>query len=258
MMMESMEFRDAMMLGHLQQKVLKCPRCDSTNTKFCYYNNYNLSQPRHFCRSCRRYWTKGGVLRNIPVGGGSRKNKRSKASKIPPPPEQLLDREEAASDVVCQTSATASSPPPKKLPERRSSSHSCTSRQSSSLTAATVVSGHSTEGARYDAKIGHRAVTGAFTGIENLTGLITASTTAGAALSQRNDNETREQQPWKNLTDENNIFDQTVQMDFHGEALWPSDWQIKDQGLLDVPTTVDQAYWSEGQSPSTDPSLYLP
>ncbi|XP_008797869.2 dof zinc finger protein DOF3.1-like [Phoenix dactylifera] len=60
---------------------LKCPRCDSTNTKFCYYNNYNLSQPRHFCKDCRRYWTKGGALRNIPVGGGTRKNsKRSAAS----------------------------------------------------------------------------------------------------------------------------------------------------------------------------------
>ncbi|XAR61830.1 hypothetical protein NMG60_11016354 [Bertholletia excelsa] len=53
---------------------LQCPRCDSTNTKFCYYNNYNLSQPRHFCKSCRRYWTRGGTLRNVPVGGGSRKN----------------------------------------------------------------------------------------------------------------------------------------------------------------------------------------
>ncbi|XP_020244246.1 dof zinc finger protein DOF5.6-like [Asparagus officinalis] len=30
----------------------KCPRCDSTNTKFCYYNNYSLSQPRYFCKSC--------------------------------------------------------------------------------------------------------------------------------------------------------------------------------------------------------------
>ncbi|KAF2301981.1 hypothetical protein GH714_031130 [Hevea brasiliensis] len=60
-----------------EQEQLKCPRCDST-TKFCYYNNYNLSQPRHFCKNCRRYWTKGGALRNIPVGGGSRKNaKRS-------------------------------------------------------------------------------------------------------------------------------------------------------------------------------------
>ncbi|KAH6821100.1 DOF zinc finger protein 1 [Perilla frutescens var. hirtella] len=64
-----------------EQEQLKCPRCDSANTKFCYYNNYNLSQPRHFCRSCKRYWTKGGALRNIPVGGGSRKNsKRSSSS----------------------------------------------------------------------------------------------------------------------------------------------------------------------------------
>ena len=64
-----------------EQEQLKCPRCDSTNTKFCYYNNYNLSQPRHFCKNCRRYWTKGGALRNIPVGGGTRKsNKRSSSS----------------------------------------------------------------------------------------------------------------------------------------------------------------------------------
>ncbi|KAL6956447.1 hypothetical protein U1Q18_046112 [Sarracenia purpurea var. burkii] len=61
---------------------LPCPRCDSTNTKFCYYNNYNLSQPRHFCKSCRRYWTRGGTLRNVPVGGGTRRNpnKRSRSS----------------------------------------------------------------------------------------------------------------------------------------------------------------------------------
>ncbi|XP_010251236.1 PREDICTED: dof zinc finger protein DOF5.6-like [Nelumbo nucifera] len=57
-------------------QALKCPRCDSTHTKFCYYNNYSLSQPRYFCKTCRRYWTKGGSLRNIPVGGGCRKNKR--------------------------------------------------------------------------------------------------------------------------------------------------------------------------------------
>lgn len=57
---------------------LKCPRCESTNTKFCYFNNYSLSQPRHFCKTCRRYWTCGGALRNVPVGGGCRRNKRSK------------------------------------------------------------------------------------------------------------------------------------------------------------------------------------
>ncbi|KAM3362388.1 dof zinc finger protein DOF1.4 [Capsicum galapagoense] len=54
---------------------LKCPRCDSINTKFCYYNNYNKSQPRHYCKGCKRHWTEGGTLRNVPVGGG-RKNKR--------------------------------------------------------------------------------------------------------------------------------------------------------------------------------------
>ncbi|XP_061352387.1 dof zinc finger protein DOF3.5-like [Gastrolobium bilobum] len=53
-----------------------CPRCGSSNTKFCYYNNYSLTQPRYFCKGCRRYWTKGGSLRNVPVGGGCRKNRR--------------------------------------------------------------------------------------------------------------------------------------------------------------------------------------
>ncbi|CAL5081918.1 unnamed protein product [Urochloa decumbens] len=57
-----------------------CPRCESRDTKFCYYNNYNTSQPRHFCKSCRRYWTKGGSLRNVPVGGGTRSRKGSSSS----------------------------------------------------------------------------------------------------------------------------------------------------------------------------------
>ncbi|KAL1134010.1 hypothetical protein V6Z11_A12G077800 [Gossypium hirsutum] len=64
-----------------EQEQLPCPRCDSNNTKFCYYNNYNFSQPRHFCKSCRRYWTHGGTLRDIPVGGGTKKNaKRSRTN----------------------------------------------------------------------------------------------------------------------------------------------------------------------------------
>ncbi|PPS18060.1 hypothetical protein GOBAR_AA02504 [Gossypium barbadense] len=52
-----------------KEQALNCPRCNSTNTKFCYYNNYSLTQPRYFCKTCRRYWTEGGSLRNIPVGG---------------------------------------------------------------------------------------------------------------------------------------------------------------------------------------------
>ncbi|KAL3838673.1 hypothetical protein ACJIZ3_023264 [Penstemon smallii] len=62
---------------------LKCPRCDSPNTKFCYYNNYSLSQPRHFCKTCRRYWTRNGALRNVPIGGGCRLN--SNFINSPPP-----------------------------------------------------------------------------------------------------------------------------------------------------------------------------
>ncbi|XP_039012860.1 dof zinc finger protein DOF2.2-like isoform X2 [Hibiscus syriacus] len=62
------------------EAALKCPRCESTHTKFCYFNNYSLSQPRHFCKTCRRYWTRGGALRNVPVGGGCRRNKKNKSS----------------------------------------------------------------------------------------------------------------------------------------------------------------------------------
>ncbi|GJT05237.1 DOF zinc finger protein DOF5.7-like protein [Tanacetum coccineum] len=62
------------------EQILKCPRCDSPNTKFCYYNNYSLTQPRHFCKTCRRYWTKGGALRKVPIGGGCRKKKTRSAS----------------------------------------------------------------------------------------------------------------------------------------------------------------------------------
>ena len=53
----------------------QCPRCQSANTKFCYYNNYSREQPRYLCKACRRHWTEGGTLRDVPVGGG-RKNRR--------------------------------------------------------------------------------------------------------------------------------------------------------------------------------------
>ncbi|KAF5451766.1 hypothetical protein F2P56_026842 [Juglans regia] len=62
------------------QAHLNCRRCNSTNTKFCYYNNYSLTQPRYLCKTCKRYWTEGGSIRNVPVGGCSRKNKKSAAA----------------------------------------------------------------------------------------------------------------------------------------------------------------------------------
>ncbi|KAF7805470.1 dof zinc finger protein DOF3.6-like [Senna tora] len=74
------------------EAALKCPRCESTNTKFCYFNNYSLSQPRHFCKTCRRYWTRGGALRNVPVGGGCRRNKKSKRSRSKSPTAATTDK----------------------------------------------------------------------------------------------------------------------------------------------------------------------
>ncbi|CAA0838914.1 Cyclic dof factor 2 [Striga hermonthica] len=65
-------------------KILPCPRCKSTDTKFCYFNNYNVNQPRHFCKKCQRYWTAGGAMRNVPVGAGRRKNKNQATSQFCP------------------------------------------------------------------------------------------------------------------------------------------------------------------------------
>ncbi|CAA6661208.1 unnamed protein product [Spirodela intermedia] len=47
------------------EQPLKCPRCDSTHTNF----DDPVWDYRYFCKTCRRYWTKGGSLRNVPIGG---------------------------------------------------------------------------------------------------------------------------------------------------------------------------------------------
>ncbi|RLM84571.1 dof zinc finger protein DOF5.1-like [Panicum miliaceum] len=94
-------------------EALRCPRCDSANTKFCYYNNYSLSQPRHFCKACKRYWTRGGTLRNVPVGGGCRKNKRSRSSSAAGAGGRTGSSAAAAAAAVTSSSAasTLSLPP---------------------------------------------------------------------------------------------------------------------------------------------------
>ena len=74
--------KEVMMGGH-REPPKRCPRCESTNTKFCYYNNYSQSQPRHFCKACRRYWTEGGTLRNVPQGGGSHRRGSKRPRKTP-------------------------------------------------------------------------------------------------------------------------------------------------------------------------------
>ncbi|XP_071720652.1 dof zinc finger protein DOF3.6-like [Rutidosis leptorrhynchoides] len=100
---------------------LNCPRCDSTNTKFCYFNNYSLTQPRHFCKTCRRYWTRGGALRNVPVGGGCRRNKRNsknRSSKSPSQngPKSVIESPSRGTSTETMSSAQLSHPSSLQLP----------------------------------------------------------------------------------------------------------------------------------------------
>ncbi|OWM72192.1 dof zinc finger protein DOF4.6-like [Punica granatum] len=116
-----------------KEQALNCPRCNSTNTKFCYYNNYSLTQPRYFCKTCRRYWTEGGSLRNIPVGGGSRKNKGRPSSS-------------ACSTSSTSTSTSSSSAPPPMInplldPHHMMSASKMRVSSSSAATAAAMCNG---------------------------------------------------------------------------------------------------------------------
>ncbi|KAH7306640.1 hypothetical protein KP509_22G023400 [Ceratopteris richardii] len=104
-------------------RVLQCPRCTSSDTKFCYYNNHSLSQPRHFCRSCMRYWTAGGTLRNVPIGGGLRKSKRFKLMN----PQSLLQAEASAATVRLKNTAQLQQPSVvKPIPNQEAQSHTAT------------------------------------------------------------------------------------------------------------------------------------
>ncbi|KAB1212770.1 Dof zinc finger protein DOF5.4 [Morella rubra] len=286
--------------GHQQNhhQALKCPRCDSINTKFCYYNNYNLSQPRHFCKSCRRYWTKGGVLRNVPVGGGCRKAKRSK-----PKP--------ASSD--------ASTPPQRR--ERKSNSHS--SSESSSLTATNTTAATEEVSAvtaapsltstsnllnvqetkllasnpSFEKRLPEQVSDcGIFSEIGSFTSLIMASNDALPSgfnlipeitrfrLNQqdhdRHQVQQNQQQHWQHDQQQQKVVDGVsgdelnLRQELMGGLVDLSssenrsscggfgslDWQVSgDQGLFDLSNTVDQAYWSQSQWPDPDhPSLYLP
>ncbi|KAL4333883.1 hypothetical protein GQ457_07G018170 [Hibiscus cannabinus] len=98
------------------ESALKCPRCESTNTKFCYFNNYSLSQPRHFCKTCRRYWTRGGALRNVPVGGGFRRNKRSKSRKRSKSPSVTTEPQTGLSSTLASNNLSHMNPAAPQLP----------------------------------------------------------------------------------------------------------------------------------------------
>ena len=100
-----------------KEQPLNCPRCHSVNTKFSYYNNYSLSQPRYFCKTCRRYWTEGGSLRNVPIGGDSRKNKRH--SLTPKPISSNSTSSSQHSDLLPQATCSSLRNPNPKFHEEK-------------------------------------------------------------------------------------------------------------------------------------------
>ncbi|XP_047081807.1 dof zinc finger protein DOF1.5-like [Lolium rigidum] len=79
---------------------LPCPRCGSRETKFCYFNNYNVRQPRHLCRACRRYWTAGGALRRVASASPSRRRPRPSARSVAAAAASASASEEAAAESV--------------------------------------------------------------------------------------------------------------------------------------------------------------
>ncbi|MQL75903.1 hypothetical protein Taro_008287 [Colocasia esculenta] len=98
-------------------EVEKCPRCGSHSTKFCYFNNYNLAQPRHFCKACRRYWTLGGTLRNVPIGGSTRRatqhqSKQQSSVAAAAAASTTRRRSAAAAAAAASPSSSSSSSPP--------------------------------------------------------------------------------------------------------------------------------------------------
>ncbi|KAM7268053.1 hypothetical protein ACFE04_010219 [Oxalis oulophora] len=254
---------------------LKCPRCDSLNTKFCYYNNYNLSQPRHFCKSCRRYWTKGGVLRNVPVGGGCRKTKRSSSSKV---------KVKASPERSEKVKASSSS-----------------SESSSTLTAAATATTAVDDGGRietvpdnknneaFELSVDDNGGSGAcyeqpalngdwssFTSLINSASNETMSfgfsnILGGEERWPRQQHHQQQHEEFKGL-----LLDQTVQNEFsalvnnnnsnnnnnrstvnnNGGGFGPLDWQGNEG--FDLTNTVDQSYWSQTQYDQDHSSLYLP
>ncbi|KAF4395143.1 hypothetical protein G4B88_018013 [Cannabis sativa] len=300
-----------------QQQALKCPRCDSLNTKFCYYNNYNLSQPRHFCKNCRRYWTKGGVLRNVPVGGGCRKTKRSKqktssvsvtvttAPVLPPPSQDRKSNSHSSSESSSLTATnTNAATEAVSAPSTSSGSNLLSVNQESKFFVSQSTNASFEASALIDQSVSD---CGIFSDIGSFTNLITSSSTGGGALeafeytsicdisispfrlNQQNQDHHHHQvsqsQTWQQQNTKTNVappdhdqlkmqeitgglLDQTSQADLsvlqdrsNGGVFGSlGDWQsCGDQGIFDLPNTVDQTYWGQSQWTDQDhTSVYLP
>ncbi|KAL2242978.1 UNVERIFIED_CONTAM: Dof zinc finger protein DOF5.4 [Sesamum indicum] len=272
--------------NHPTHQPLKCPRCDSLNTKFCYYNNYNLSQPRHFCKSCRRYWTRGGVLRNVPVGGGCRKTKRSKQKSSAASPgdasrEMSLSSvqsssSESSSLTAAATATTTTATPTSAVPDE-GSAPSNTSLSSAvafdfpdgrffsvmnrlatdrNINHQPLANHPSTDGQIFQAEIS--SFTRLMTSSEEMMGfgMGEASTTSYGREQQANQAPTA-----KNPDPGTAAVDEFKMQDVSDEGLAAAlEWGSGgDEELFDLTAGVDPAYWSQPQWTDNDQSInYLP
>ncbi|KAK8515827.1 hypothetical protein V6N13_096848 [Hibiscus sabdariffa] len=283
---------DRRLRPHHNHQALKCPRCDSLNTKFCYYNNYNLSQPRHFCKSCRRYWTKGGILRNVPVGGGCRKAKRTKtkasseaaavaaSSMLLPEQQHHLDQAKASSHSSSESSSLTATNSNVAATNNNKNSHAGgTAGAVSAVTSHTnLISVREPKFYGSPNNLGFEpelleqgSDCGIFSGIGSLTGLITSTNNETVSFGfdkVLNDGQWQEQKMMGMGGEEitGGLLDQTVQDELSNMAgrsengFGALDWQGNgDQGLFDLPNDVDKTYWSQAQWTDQDhPTLFLP
>ncbi|GMI78176.1 OBF binding protein 4 [Hibiscus trionum] len=280
---------DIMLRSQHQQnnQTVKCPRCDSLNTKFCYYNNYNLSQPRHFCKSCRRYWTKGGVLRNVPVGGGCRKAKRSKtkpssesptvaAAASAPSQQQHGDQREANSHSSSESSCLIAANSNVAVTNNNGSCTGGTAEAASVVTSnsnkinisKSKLYGNPNNSVYESVLLEQGSESGIFPEIGSFSSLVTLSnneTPPFGFSTAFNGQGQWQQQKIEEIT--GGLLDQTVQVELsnlHGgpESGFESlDWEGSgDQRLFDLPNDVDQTYWSQSQwtADQDDPTLDLP
>lgn len=276
--------------NHPHHQALKCPRCDSLNTKFCYYNNYNLSQPRHFCKNCRRYWTKGGVLRNVPVGGGCRKTKRSKqkssagaASSGGAPRERSSNAQSSSSESSSLTAATTA-PTPTSVTTAVAEEGSAPSKTTS--TSAVVYKFPDTRFFNGNPNFDHQPMVnhstpdgqiftteiGGFASLMASSAEMMGFRMADIPTTSYGRVEQGDQAPVSGLgmggtaaVEEFKMQEMTGGMSNDGLAA-ALDWgsggggaEEGDQGMFDLTAAVDPAYWSQPQWTDNDQSLnYLP
>nr|XP_017224984.1 PREDICTED: dof zinc finger protein DOF4.6-like [Daucus carota subsp. sativus] len=96
---------------------LRCPRCDSEETKFAYFNNNKTSQPRYRCNNCKKLWTNGGKVRDLSSNGEERRVNRSRDSSPPivssaPPPPPLPSSMTSAGGIINETGRLNLTRPP--------------------------------------------------------------------------------------------------------------------------------------------------